>query len=258
MDRIINILIVDDEQIVIDSIKRHLRHEKDYSLFAALNVADALEIIKSEPINIILTDLMMPDIDGLEFIEIVSKINKHILMIMITGYATINTALQAMQVGAFDYIAKPFTKGELKKVVFRAGQLLDSQNGDDSAKKEHVSEIVDGVIKSIGKYTWMMKLEDGSVLIGVERPFIINLGNIQSVYLPSEGDKVRQGSSCFQAFCSDLSSETLLSPLTGFVKEINNNVVLDPNKTLQDPYGNGWLLRIDPSNFDEEVKQLGL
>jgi len=59
----------------------------------------------------------MPDIDGLEFLKLLQQKNKFIIAIMITGYATINTALQAQQLGAFDYLAKPFTRDELLKVV---------------------------------------------------------------------------------------------------------------------------------------------
>jgi CheY-like chemotaxis protein/glycine cleavage system H lipoate-binding protein len=258
MDVKFNILVVDDEQIVLDSIRRHLRNELDIEIFSAISVHDALDIIEEFDINIILTDLMMPDIDGMEFLKIIQEKKPNILMIMITGYATINTALQAMQHGAFDYIAKPFTKDELKKVIRRAYDIVIAsyaQNLDTRAIFE--LEKSGSSIKRIGKNIWMMQLEDKNVIIGVERPFLIGFGKIQTVYLPEKGDEIIQGSSCFQIFSTDMKSQSLLSPLSGTVVEVNTVLLEDPNSALQDPYGDGWILKIRPSHFEDEIKLIG-
>jgi glycine cleavage system H lipoate-binding protein len=204
--------------------------------------------------------MMMPEIDGLEFIRMVKQTNPGTIMIMITGYATINTALQSMQLGAFDYLAKPFTRDELKKVIIRAADIISASEGVISDNITHL-EIDDPVgkgFKGIGKNSWMMVLDEGYVQIGVERPFLINMGQIQSVYLPSVGDEIRQGSVCFQAFSADFRSQSLYSPLSGLVIEINEFVNKEPGKALQDPYKDGWLFKIKPSNFDEEIKVIGL
>ena len=63
---------------------------------------------------------------------------------------------------------------------------------------------------------------------------------------------------CFQIFTADLRSHVLWSPLSGTVVEVNQKVLSDPEKMLQDPYGEGWLLRIKPSSFDRDVKAVGL
>ena len=70
--------------------------------------------------------------------------------------------------------------------------------------------------------------------------------------------ELRQGSVYFQAFSSDLRSESLLSPLSGYVSDINEELLKHPDEYLDDPYGKGWLIKISPSNFDEEIKILGL
>ncbi len=254
----IKILIVDDEQIVLDSIRKHLRHEESYIVFTALSVPKAIDIIDSENINIVLTDLMMPDIDGLEFLKLIREKNDNILSVMITGYATINTALQATQLGAFDYIAKPFTKDELRKVVKRAADFISASWDKPKNEIEEDKMKMKGNLKGIGEYSWMVRQEDGTVLIGVERPFLYSIGKIQTVYLPSKGDELRQGSVYFQVFSSDLRSQSLLSPLSGNVVEVNKYVIDNPNASLQDPYNKGWLIRIDPTNFDNEIKLLGL
>jgi CheY-like chemotaxis protein/glycine cleavage system H lipoate-binding protein len=260
MDKKLNVLIVDDEQIVLDSITKHLRKEENLQLITTLSVEQGIEIMKKDDIHIILTDLMMPEIDGLEFLKITKDNKPDIIVIMITGYATINTALQAMQLGAFDYIAKPFSRDELKKVVKRAADLayatFDSKGKNEETPKDNGEKML-SAIKGIGEHSWMMQEEDGMVRIGVERPFLYSVGRIQSVYLPSVGDRLRQGSVYFQVFSADLRSQSLLSPISGMVVKVNEKVSDNPNKTLEDPYDTGWLIKLEPDNFDEEVKLIG-
>jgi len=257
MDTKLNVLVVDDEQIVLDSVKRHLRND-DVNILTALRVSEGQEIMKKETVDIILTDLMMPDIDGLEFMKIVGKEHPNLPMIMITGYATISTALQATQLGAFDYIAKPFTKTELRSVVKRAIDLVRvSDKAEDSSEKIVLSE-KDKALRTIGEYSWVMTQKDGTVLVGVERKFLHVMGKVQTVYLPAEGEKIRQGAVFFQLFSSDMRSHALLAPFSGEVVKVNQEVIDYPNKALQDPYGDGWLITIDPSNFEEERKLLGI
>ncbi|MCK5741674.1 MAG: response regulator [Chlorobi bacterium] len=259
MQETFNILCVDDEQIVLDSIQKHLRRIEGVNVLTALSVNSALSVMEDNNIHIILTDLMMPDIDGLEFLKIIQSKNSDIIAVMITGYATINSALQAMQLGAFDYLAKPFTKEELVKIIHRALDMAKagSQTGKESQASKPGKDSV-GSVKGIGEHSWIMRHEDGSVLIGVKRPFLIDVGIIQNVYLPSPSDKLRQGSVYFQVFSSDYRSQSLLSPLSGTVISVNQKVVDSPAKALEDPYGEGWLIKIYPDNFEEEVKNICL
>lgn len=252
----IKILVVDDEQIVLDSIKRILKKEENYEIETALSSEEALKLIPNFNPNIILTDLMMPEIDGLELLKKVKEINEKIFVIMITGYATINTALQALQFGAFDYIAKPFTREELRKVIERASSLVISQ-GKEGVKSPLQNEII-GNIKGIGQYSWLMMNDEGLVVLGVERAVLYSVGKVQTVYLPSVGDEIRQGSVYFQIFSSDLRTQSIVSPLSGVVVEVNEKVLKDPQIAFLDPYGDGWLVKIRPSNFEEDMKTLGL
>ncbi len=261
MDNKLNILIVDDEQIVLDSIRKLLKNEPDYNLLTALSVDEAFKVMAINHIHIILTDLMMPEIDGLEFMKILKDNHPNIIAIMITGYATINTALQSMQLGAFDYLAKPFTREELIKVVRRAAGLaitiLNASDSDIAKLKVSESEKFMTTLGSIGEHSWLMRDDDGTVLIGAERSFLYSIGRILTVYLPSVGDELRHGSVFFQVFSTDLRSLSLLSPLSGTVIEVNESINKDPNGILQDPYGKGWLIKINPANFEEEIKLMG-
>lgn len=261
MERTVSILVVDDEQIVLDSIKRHLKKD-DYVIHTAKDAREALDLFETTPVDIVLTDLMMPEIDGLELMKEIKSRVPGTPVIMITGYATINTALQATQLGAFDYIAKPFTRVELKSVIQRAADVVvkagtaadGGRAGSDVQKEKKIKK----GLKSIGESTWIMVQDDGTVLLGVERPFLHTIGRIQNIFLPSGGDKVRQGSVYLQIFSTDLRSHAVLSPLSGTVVDVNQKVLDNPMAVLEDPYGEGWLIRLKPSKFDDEIKHLGL
>ncbi len=119
MERELTVLVVDDEQIILDSVRKHLRKD-NYTVHTVLTAREALDRFKSDRIDIVLTDLMMPEMDGLELMAELKQDHPNTPVIMITGYATIDSARQANQLGAFDYLAKPFTKSELLAVLKRA------------------------------------------------------------------------------------------------------------------------------------------
>ena len=262
MEEKLKVLVVDDEQIVMDAINKHLKNEDDLSLEFASQADTALELIKAEHFDIVLTDLMMPIIDGLELLKIIKDKNPDAIVIIITGYATINTALQAMQLGALDYLAKPFTKEELKKLTRRAVGIaralaLKPKNSDlDSKSKELTAKT--SLIRGIGEGSWFIREGNGNILIGIERTYLLAIGSIQSIYLPSRGDELRQGSVYFQIFSSDLRTQSLMSPFSGIVTDVNESALIDNNIILQDPYAHGWLIRLSPTNYDDEIKMMGL
>src|SRR5665647_1539940 len=112
------ILIVDDEDIVIRSCLRILGG--DYQVEAVQDGREALRKIEENPYDVMILDIMMPNMDGLEVLRRVKETHPNVDVIMITGLSQIDTAVQAMKLGAFDYISKPFEPDELKLVVQRA------------------------------------------------------------------------------------------------------------------------------------------
>lgn len=113
------ILVVDDEEIVLKSCRRILEEGK-HEVFTALSGEEAFELLVKEPIDIVITDVKMPGMDGMEILERIKKEYPDILVIMITGYSTVQSAVQAMKLGAFDYIPKPFSPDEVLVVVEKA------------------------------------------------------------------------------------------------------------------------------------------
>ncbi len=115
----VRILVVDDEMIVCESCKRILEEER-YEVETALSGKEAFDKMKANPFDIIITDLKMPGIDGMEVLKTFRKEYPDSIIIMITGFSTVETAVEAMKLGAFDYIPKPFTPDEVSIVVKRA------------------------------------------------------------------------------------------------------------------------------------------
>jgi two-component system, NtrC family, response regulator AtoC len=126
------ILIADDEP----NIRRVLEavfSKEGYTVFTAENGRKALDIVSTEPtIDVLLSDLIMPDMNGVELLEAVREINPSMSVLMITAHGSIKTAVDAMRLGAFDYITKPFDMDEIKVVVKKAleRRQLISENQD--------------------------------------------------------------------------------------------------------------------------------
>ncbi|MDR7418752.1 MAG: hybrid sensor histidine kinase/response regulator [Armatimonadota bacterium] len=113
-----SILIIDDEEIVLDSCTEILAGGP-YAVFTANNGALGLEHVERRHPDLVLVDLKMPGISGMQVVERIHALDPTIVTIVITGYATLNAAVEAMQKGAFDFVAKPFTPEEFRLVVQR-------------------------------------------------------------------------------------------------------------------------------------------
>ena len=114
-----NLLVIDDEQIVHDSIQRILEDE-GYQVDGALRVKEALSRLAEKKYDLVLTDLMMPDDSGMKAVEAVARDHPYCGVVMFTGFATVESAVQSMKLGALDYLPKPFTPEELVEVTEKA------------------------------------------------------------------------------------------------------------------------------------------
>lgn len=118
------ILVIDDEAIVRTSCDRTLTPE-GYDIKLATSGKEGIELMEKEPFSLVLLDLKMPDMDG---IEVLGKINKtwpETKVVMITGYSTVDTAVQSLRLGAYNFIEKPFTPDTLLNAVKEVFQKSD-------------------------------------------------------------------------------------------------------------------------------------
>ena len=113
------ILVIDDEEIMREILEALLRRE-GYEVRLASNGAEGLDLVRSVPIDAAVVDVMMPEMDGLTVLDEVRKIDEDIAVIMITAFASVDTAVAAMKRGAFDYITKPFKNDEVLAVLRNA------------------------------------------------------------------------------------------------------------------------------------------
>ena len=135
----IEILIVDDDALVLESVKLLLK-KSGYRVYSAANGREALNILQKRQIPIMLTDLKMPKMTGIELLRKAKEVNPDICIIMMTAYATVETAVEAMKLGAYDYITKPFSSDELKLLLKRAREALTLRKENQALKQEVSSQ----------------------------------------------------------------------------------------------------------------------
>ena len=112
------ILVVDDERSILVLLKEALG-QWGYQVTTAASAAEALGILKSELFDALITDIRMPDMSGLELLREVKKQDESIEVVMMTGYPTIASAVQALKEGAYDYLSKPLILDELRHLMSR-------------------------------------------------------------------------------------------------------------------------------------------
>ena len=136
------ILVIDDERGIREGCRRILESE-NYQVLAAEDGTRGLELARTDQVAVALIDLKMPGIDGLEVLREIRKIDAEIIPIIVSGHGTIESAVEAMKAGAFDFITKPFTPEELLKVIDKGlGQKKERLKGLE-LKKEHREQVVD-------------------------------------------------------------------------------------------------------------------
>src|SRR3989475_2326442 len=140
------ILVVDDERSILVLLKEALG-QWGYQVTTAASAAEALGILKSELFDALITDIRMPDMSGLELLRAVKKQDESIEVVMMTGYPTIASAVQALQEGAYDELSQPLILDDLRhlmsRMIDRKSTRLNSSHNQNSyavfclEKKKH-------------------------------------------------------------------------------------------------------------------------
>ncbi|GAB4284825.1 MAG: sigma-54 dependent transcriptional regulator [Deferrisomatales bacterium] len=132
------ILVVDDEAVVRKSLVRVFAGT-DVEVETSPSGNLALELLQEQPFDAVLTDLKMPGMNGLEVLRAIRILQPHVPVILITGYATVDTAVEAMKSGAFDYLAKPFTPEQIREKVDAALQSVPPSDRSQEEEPEAAS-----------------------------------------------------------------------------------------------------------------------
>ena len=135
-------LVIDDEQIVLDSVSQILIDE-NYEVDVSLSGREGLDWAIERPYDIVLTDIRMPDIGGMRVLRDVKRIKSSLPVVIITGYATTKSAVQAMKLGAADYIEKPFEPEQLLDAVARALGISSEAEEQGLIHKDEMAKVLE-------------------------------------------------------------------------------------------------------------------
>jgi len=159
----IRVLVVDDEKDIREGCERILKRQ-GFDVLKASRGDEALEILGKEKVSIVLLDLKMPGMDGMEVFSHIKKIDEKILVIIITGFATVETAIEAMKQGAYDFIPKPFEPDQLRIVVGRAREKLLLTREAEKLEQERKRTLFDLDTEKSRIHTIINSLPDGVVV----------------------------------------------------------------------------------------------
>ena len=151
-----NILLVDDDINILELLQRHLQ-SLDYHTYKAVSVKEALYILKDTFIDLLITDIQMPEVDGLQLVKFADEHYPEMPKLVITGYPSVDGALEVIKSGATDYLTKPFTKDELKQAVQKS-----FESGLKRKKRQPTISNVpnDGYTDMIGESAAFQKIAD--------------------------------------------------------------------------------------------------
>jgi DNA-binding NtrC family response regulator len=217
-----HILVVDDEPLVRNSLSELLTLS-GYSVSNASNGQEALELLKSYTADIVITDLKMPRMDGVQLLKHIKEFHPDTPVILITGFASIDTAVEAMKEGAYDYITKPIIDSEIKIILERLvkqRQLLEEnlklKNQLSQTQKEHFHDI-------IGKSEKMQKIYTLIEAITTTRATVLihgesGTGKRLIAHAIHKYNEKERGKPFVEVSCGALTETLLESELFGHVK----------------------------------------
>ncbi len=158
------LLIVDDEKIIL-SVAADVLEGEGYLVETETNPLEALKRVEKEKFDFVLTDISMPEMNGLEMVKRIKKIDENIGAIFMTGYANLETAKEAIKTGAYDYIMKPFELVELRAAVTKAVEKRREEVAKtDGARLDQLSDLVE-VLYTVGDKKSLLRLSLGLALI---------------------------------------------------------------------------------------------
>jgi CheY-like chemotaxis protein len=260
------ILAVDDESIVLDSFRKILVLA-GYSIDTVENGPEALGLIQKNDYDFVFTDLKMPEMDGIEVTKAVKHLRPDIDVIMITGYATIESAVETMKYGAMDYVQKPFTEDELVDFVNKS--FIRRQDRIEREMKPKVHLVTPSIAESASKHefnvpagvfispthTWVRIELNGMVRIGIDDFVQKIIGQIDEVELPRKGQNIKKGDGLF-VIRQGARRVTIPSPVSGRVTSVNSELLYRAEVIKLKPYEFGWMCCLEPANLSEDLGSL--
>ena len=257
------ILAVDDEAIVLDSFRKILV-AAGYAIDTVESGREALGLVQKHQYDFVFTDLKMPEMDGLDVVKGVMHYSPESDVVVITGYATIESAVNAMKWGAMDYVQKPFTEDELveftKKCLYRRQDRQQKRLPSTvrvvttDRPPAHEFGLPGGVFISAG-HVWVSVTAPGIVRLGLDDFARKMIGRIDAIELPPRGAAIKKGEPLF-TLRQDGRVAVLHAPISGKVQDHNAELPQHLDWLQHRPYAQGWVCSLKPEHLADELAQL--
>ncbi len=130
------ILIIDDEPDMLKLLSMIIREKTPYEVTTTINPVEAIELAKKGGFDLVISDLKMPGLDGMELLDAIKRMDENIPVIIITAYGTVESAMECMQKGGFDFITKPFRKEQILFTIDKALKWLEIQRENRMLKEQ--------------------------------------------------------------------------------------------------------------------------
>jgi len=260
------ILCVDDENVILDSFRKILVLA-GYSIDTVTSGKEALGLIQLHNYDFVFTDLKMPEMSGEDVCKSVKHMRPDIDVIIITGYATVESAVECMKYGAMDYLQKPFTEDELLEhvnefIIKRTTRIKSKMkppihvvSDEDFSQGLSDELVIPGGVFISKSHVWASLTQDGKVKIGIDDFVNKVISEINGIEFPNLGMNVKAGQTLFNLNIGT-KKMPFTSPLSGKVIRINEKLKNEIELLNESSYGENWVCLIEAENLDVELKEL--
>ena len=250
------ILVIDDEAVVCESFNRILSG-KGYKVDTQTKPKEGLAWAVSKDYDLVFLDLKMDEMDGIDLFYNLRGKKPDLPVIIVTGYPSVDTAVESIKLGVTDYLMKPFTPAEIMKSLKRVipeGKVPAKEEEKRLDKQIDMEEWVPSAEEiRFFESAWLQPGKDGTVRVGGQSPHLIEK-SIQYVKIPAVNDVVTLGLPLAEVSLSDNSRIIIPSPVTGKVVGVNYRLEINPSILEQHNFDKGWIAVIEPDDLEKDLQ----
>ncbi len=214
-----NILVVDDESVIRSGIERTIRNQfPEHAVYLAASPEGAVDLLKNEPIDLVLTDVLMPGMTGLELMEISRKSHAHVKWVVISAYSEFAYAQEAVRLGARDYLLKPIGRESLVQLVGKLGEEIAEENA--RTKETHLLKSNLRLLREAVFARWASGLDLGGIEL---KPFVERHPSFRLLMVRMESER---DTKLEHFIVENVLTELIESTGTGFVASIDAKSLL--------------------------------
>lgn len=255
-----DILVIDDEEVIVNSILKVGKAES-LKIDTSLTGKEGLEKINEQHYCLIVCDLILPDLNGFEIVQNVVSNKVTTPIIVTTGYSTIDNAIKAMQLGAIDFLPKPFTFDEILGCIrkgIRYSKIISDRVSKIGLPNSSPMLFIPcpPSYYRFGLTSWISIEKEFNVRCGLTDLNMRTIDDIELLKTSDKFDAVVQGQEYLSVVCKQGIEYKILAPVSGKILEINENIISDLRLIEKDPFFEGWIYKVVTSDLENELKFL--